>query len=918
MKVNRFIQQTVVVSATLILIIQLASSTEIKNEDLKTEPPKVSADKTESSLQGGQPTSGRSMETESVVPQPKKDRASATRAGRMLDLDRLAGDIGKEEQLAKERSLSGHRQSRILNEDIPLGVETKSGNKLEGRSKGKSKKKMAIKGFIPIVSLESAKEGKHFENPLESSQDDEQEDESEPEQQSQFSPVNTKEQLMSSYGGQTSMGHASFAAPQPTGGHNQQLSSSWQPSNNQATYTDQDASRANRKLSGSLLSGLAAPKRLVSTLVQPPMNSLQMGPQQFEPTSECICVPFFQCRNGYLSESQLSKSQLHQIGFQNSAMNSFSGVPFSAYQQQTPRTLASQTPLMAAANNLYSQNSGNLMAQIPNQNLQQQQQLTVSKNPLLSSDQQQQQILNDIYEQLRKNIDNEQLMQQLRKDQPAYLALDERSKVGAQQEESAQNATAMDSDLLGRSLLNPLGRRQSMAQKCGIMRTCCKIPPSLQQAQAIRGAQYQRGLQQSGFTARPVTEWEPAYQFLQPVRAPYPPQNSIAAQQVDQQVATSALAPSFQQNQPMGGGLGVGNFPGAEQAQRPPVGSFMAGRCGTRQTMGITGRVQNLQPAPGSETSAEFGEFPAHAAILKRVGPGDSLFVCSAALVSNMWLATAAHCVRRQRAEELKVRLGEWDVNRDDEFYPYVELNIREIIIHPDFQASSLVNDLALLRLDSAIDPQQMPHIAPACLATPDETFAQQRCWLAGWGKDAFGQQGTFQNVLKKVDLPVINRQECENALRHQTKLGRYFRLHASALCAGGERGKDACEGDGGAGLYCSEPESGLTKLAGLVSWGIGCGQRGVPGVYTNVAAFYNWIESIVANSGEESLYLELNGVPDNRFKSLVSERSNSNATLVANDASDSRGQLTTANNGTASEQQVASGSNEELESRAG
>ncbi len=61
-------------------------------------------------------------------------------------------------------------------------------------------------------------------------------------------------------------------------------------------------------------------------------------------------------------------------------------------------------------------------------------------------------------------------------------------------------------------------------------------------------------------------------------------------------------------------------------------------------------------------------------------------------------------------------------------------------------------------------------------------------------------------------------------------------------ICAGGEEGRDACEGDGGAPLVCQSP-SGRFYVVGLVGWGLGCGLDGVPGVYTRVHKYRRFIE---------------------------------------------------------------------------
>lgn len=115
------------------------------------------------------------------------------------------------------------------------------------------------------------------------------------------------------------------------------------------------------------------------------------------------------------------------------------------------------------------------------------------------------------------------------------------------------------------------------------------------------------------------------------------------------------------------------------------------------------------------------------------------------------------------------------------------------------------------------------------------------RCWVSGWGKDSFGTGGTYQKIMKEVDVPLVNPVSCELQMRN-TRLGPTFNLDRNSfLCAGGELGKDACTGDGGSPLVC-QMSTGQWQVVGMVAWGIGCANTGVPGVYVNVANYRNWI----------------------------------------------------------------------------
>ena len=107
---------------------------------------------------------------------------------------------------------------------------------------------------------------------------------------------------------------------------------------------------------------------------------------------------------------------------------------------------------------------------------------------------------------------------------------------------------------------------------------------------------------------------------------------------------------------------------------------------------------------------------------------------------------------------------------------------------------------------------------------------------VAGWGVT---EEGTFPlaPILQEVSLPLVTMDQCRATLG-QTQ------ITANMVCAGGLEGQDACQGDSGGPLMGVEPSTNRIYLAGVVSWGVGCGREDLPGVYAKVSNYVPWIQS--------------------------------------------------------------------------
>ena len=155
---------------------------------------------------------------------------------------------------------------------------------------------------------------------------------------------------------------------------------------------------------------------------------------------------------------------------------------------------------------------------------------------------------------------------------------------------------------------------------------------------------------------------------------------------------------------------------------------------------------------------------------------------------------------------------------------------------------TSILYDIALLKMVSPIDFNL--NIIPICLPRPHESFVGEIGYATGWGRTIEGELTieyllNYNETLREVQLPIISNKQCESMFRSS---GKTQRIPNICICAGTTRGgKDTCKGDSGGPLVVKS-NGGRYTLAGITSWGHGCGRPNRPGVYTNVSKLTSWI----------------------------------------------------------------------------
>ena len=200
----------------------------------------------------------------------------------------------------------------------------------------------------------------------------------------------------------------------------------------------------------------------------------------------------------------------------------------------------------------------------------------------------------------------------------------------------------------------------------------------------------------------------------------------------------------------------------------------------------------------------------------------------------------------RRAVTELVVLYGEADLRQSS------KAAVQQIFVHENYDGRKFFANIALLRLDQPINAVTIEigdnkEAAPSARPSAPDDIQPGSFVVAGWG--AFFEAARVDLLQRHLTVRMIPRQECNKPESYNG------RVDEDQICAASIfESVDVCNGFSGAPLMFAD-QKGIYKAQAIVSWGEGCARPNKPAVFTNLAYYAAWIDSIISHSAASERY---------------------------------------------------------------
>lgn len=124
-----------------------------------------------------------------------------------------------------------------------------------------------------------------------------------------------------------------------------------------------------------------------------------------------------------------------------------------------------------------------------------------------------------------------------------------------------------------------------------------------------------------------------------------------------------------------------------------------------------------------------------------------SKHICSGVILSHYWVITTAHCIEKYTKEELQVRY----YNDGHQ----ISSDVEAIVINPGYQHKRLINNIALIKVNTEFDFNAV--VQPAKLPTV-ETEEDEPAYAIGWENVSRNvSKRNYFVLIKTVFLMLLN-----------------------------------------------------------------------------------------------------------------------------------------------------------------